>query len=624
MGIGQSLQTALGGLRATQKGIEVTAKNVANANTEGYSRKTLSLTNKVSGDKAFGVQTGAITRQVDRFMQGRVHKEYAEFNRLNVQSQFLDHIDNMFGKPGDAGSLDTIVNNVNKSLVTLANSPQTSSARQGVVESAGQLASHLRDLSAQVQEMRRTTENQISQEVEKANVAMRNIAKINYQIANSGGQENIADLQDQLDNNIDDLAAIIDIKITESNNGGAQVFTQNGILLVEGNAPTMNFSQKSYIGANNLYSVDQSKSGVGTISIIGGDGSRIDLIQQGSTKSGTLGGLLDLRDNKLVAAQDQLDELAHGLAKAFNTKTVAGEDFTAGINAGKKLDLTGLQNGDVAEFSFKDNATGITHNLSFVKVSDPALLPLSDTATNKANDKVFGIDFTGGDAAVKTQIEAAIASVNANFTVTNTGSEIQIVDDGGGNQVDVLGFNAQQTVTGVQGEGAALNLFVDLGDYGEKNYTGSLENGGQKRGFAGRIALSNAIKKDNSLLVKETTTTDMGSQVRPADLLKKFANTNYTFSADSGIGSSNSPFSGSIDDFTRQVVAKQTALSGANKTQKQSQELLLGALKGKMEASTKVNVDEEMANLLNLQTSYAANARIVSVIKELMDMLIRM
>lgn len=625
MGLGQSINNALGGLRATQAGIELASRNVSNANTEGYTKKSLSLINNVVGDKSFGVQIGAVTRQVDRFLQGKVRAEYSEFNMLDVKTPFLDYIDNLFGKPGADGSLDVVVNNVSQALVDLANDPQQGAARQQVVENADFLASHLREMSAQIQAMRQDAEHMIAQEVANANNALMQIARINHELTINGSRGGLADLKDQLDNHVDDLAAIFDIKTIEDSNGAVRVYTKSGTLLADQNASRLEFDEHPNITAQQLYSRTDAERSVGTIVIDNGSGGGIDLLLQGSIRGGKVAGLIELRDKILTSAQDQLDELAHGMAMAFNTIHNEGTAVTSGADTGFKLDISAMSDGNVVEFNYKDNATGFNHTISFVKVSDASVLPLADTVTANGADTVYGIDFSGGLASVQAQIAAAITGENPNFTVTLvSGTDIQILDDGAGNQVDVLSVNGTQTASGVQGEGSELNLFTDYGDYGEVNYSNSMAGDGQKLGFAARIRVNTEIKNDSTLLVKSTGTTSIGDQTRPADMLKLFTETSFYFNANSGIGSQSAPFSGTIDSFTRQVVSDQTSKIGRHTSLRDNQELLLSALNGRLEAKTKVNVDQEMADLLVLQTAYNANARIVSVVKELMDALMRM
>ncbi|MBL1242401.1 MAG: flagellar hook-associated protein FlgK [OCS116 cluster bacterium] len=626
MGLGQSISNALGGLRATQMGIEVAARNVANADTEGYTKKTLALDSNVVGNKGFGVSIGAVTRQIDRFLQARVRTEYSDFNDLNVQTEFLQYIDNLFGKPGADGSLDTIVNSVGSALVGFVNAPQLDASRQELIESSEYLASHLRDISSQVQDMRQNAEHMIAQEVDRANIAMDNIARISHQLTTYPRGDGTADLQDQLDNQIDDLSAILDIKVfADGKNGAVKVFTASGLALVDGTANRLVFDERANITATHLYNEDDDLRRVGTITLETGTDTPIDFIQTGTIKSGKLAGLLKMRDDVLVNAQDQLDELAHGLASVFNTIHTDGTAVTAGANEGFKLDLSGLSDGNIVEFDYKDNATGYSHKISFVKVSDPTLLPLKDSFTANGTDKVFGIDFSGGMASVQAQIAAAITGENPNFNVTLVGgTDIQILDDGGPDLVDVIGVSGQETATGLQGQGTEMNFFKDWDGNSQENYTNNLDGFGQKRGFASRIRLNDALKDDNTLLIKYSTTTSLGDQTRPADLLKKFTETQFSFNANSGIGTQSSPFSGTLGSFTQQVVADQTSRIDRHSRMAENQEMVLSAMNARMESKTKVNVDEEMAQLLVLQTAYAANARIVSVIKELMDTMMRM
>ena len=99
-----------------------------------------------------------------------------------------------------------------------------------------------------------------------------------------------------------------------------------------------------------------------------------------------------------MKAQAQVDQFAASMSSALSDKTTAGTAAPASVlpQAGYDLDLTGLQSGNVIHVTYKDNTTGITHNLSIVRVDDPSVLPLSNTATLDPNDEVLGINFAGG------------------------------------------------------------------------------------------------------------------------------------------------------------------------------------------------------------------------------------
>lgn len=621
MGLSQSISNTLSGLRATQAGIDVVSRNVSNAETEGYTKKTQTLGSKVSGGRGTGVSIGPVTRQVDSFLQTNLRTEYSDYKNLSVQTEFLEYVDNLFGEPGADGSLDKIVNDVASSLTTFANSPQSKAASQELIEGSDYLASQLRDMSSGVQDMRQSAETMINQEIDRANVAMENISRISHQLRSNGSGNGLADLQDQLDREIEDLAEIINIKvIPDGNNGAVKIFAANGLALVDGAPGRLEFDAKFNLSAHHLYNKDADLRGVGTITLLTASGKPTDLIHTGSIKSGKLAGLLEVRDDILVNAQDQLDELAHSLASAFNTIEKSGTAVATDANTGFSLDISDLSDGNVVEFDYRDNVTGYSYTISFVKVSDAAALPLDDSATAKGNDKVYGIDFSGGLDAVRAQIADAIANENPNFSVTLVdGTDLQILDDGDANLVNVAGLTGKQTAKGVQGQGTELNYFVDWNGARQENYTNSLNGNTQKRGFSSRIRVNGELLGDSNLLVKFTAGTELGDQSRPEDLLAKFTKASFAFNANSGIGTKSSPYSGTLVDFAQKVVANQTSQIARHADLEESQKMVVSAMNARLEEKTKVNVDEEMAQLLNLQMAYAANARVVSVIKELMD-----
>ena len=67
-----------------------------------------------------------------------------------------------------------------------------------------------------------------------------------------------------------------------------------------------------------------------------------------------------------------------------------------------------MKPGNVVHVTYKDNTTGVTHNLSIVRVDDPSVL-LGNNATLDPSDEVVGVDFSGGMASVVSQLNARSA-----------------------------------------------------------------------------------------------------------------------------------------------------------------------------------------------------------------------
>jgi flagellar hook-associated protein 1 FlgK len=98
---------------------------------------------------------------------------------------------------------------------------------------------------------------------------------------------------------------------------------------------------------------------------------------------------------------------------------------------------------------------------------------------------------------------------------------------------------------------------------------------------------------------------------------------NLEFTPQSGIGTSDAPFSGSLPAFLRQVMSQQGEAAAAAESLQQGQAVVVKSLQARFNDNAGVNVDQEMAHLLNLQNAYAANARVLSAVREMLDTLMQ-
>ena len=258
--------------------------------------------------------------------------------------------------------------------------------------------------------------------------------------------------------------------------------------------------------------------------------------------------------------------------------------------------------------------------MTLVRVDDPSVLPLANSVTAAPNDTVVGIDFSGGLASAITQINTAFASTG--MTASNpSGTTLEILDDGAANTVNVDSVSATATATSLAGGSAELPLFTD----GSTLYTGAITAAGSESvGFAARIAVNAALAADPSGLVSYQAGTAAGDSTRPDFIYRQLTGTSLVFSPNTGIGTTAAPFSGSLTTFLRQVISQQGEAASSADNLKQGQDVVLSTLQQRFNDSSGVNVDQEMANLLTLQNSYAANARVMSTVKAMLDTLMQM
>ena len=207
------------------------------------------------------------------------------------------------------------------------------------------------------------------------------------------------------------------------------------------------------------------------------------------------------------------------------------------------------------------------------------------------------------------------------YVSNERGNSVTVLDDGTGTN-SVTSLSASITNTAATGSTAELPLFVD-GSAGTP-YTGAFDSGSQRIGFARRISVNKAVIADPSTLVQYNSTILTGDATRPQLLLDRLTKTQFSAPPDTGIGGSARPFTGTVASFAQAVVATQGRNVETAKSVNDGQQIVVNSLVDKTKAISGVNIDTEMSNLLALQNAYAANARVMSTIKDMLTTLMNM
>ena len=605
MGLSTALGTALSGLKASQKGLELVSANVANSQTVGYTRKSLVSSADVVGGQVVGVRTDTIRRELDLYLQRQLRTESAGSAYAGARADYLDRLQTIFGTPGGELSLDTATSDFSASLDALATSPDDVSARGSVLAQAQVLAQSLNNASTDVQDLRAQADQQMADGVNAANEALQSIDQITEQIVRAQARgESTADLLDQRDAAIDTLSGFMDVRVDDLGRGEIRVSTSGGLPLYDGAAAQLSFKPAGTVSAETSYE-NGKLSGV---LLTRPSGQSIDLLAQGQLRSGQLKGLAELRDKTLPQAQTQLDEMAANLAQALNTNVVDGTAITGGVS----LSTEGALPGDRLSVAY--TAGGQQRSITIVNVGDASKLPLADSLTANPDDMVVGVDFSSPTAAA--DIQAALSAKGVSMTVAASTDGFSIT---GGAGVTVTGGQSRLTATALSGDGLALPVFVD--GSGAVPYSGSLDGGDQRAGFAGRITVNSALLADPSKLTLYASGTAQSDASRP-DFLRDALGTDRSFSTDTGIGGTSQPFTGSIVDFAQAAISSQARASATATRVSEGQSLVVSSLTDRYTDSAGVDVDAEMGNLIQLQTAYSANARVMSTVKEMLDMLL--
>jgi len=611
MGLTTALSSALTGLRATQTSLAVTAGNIANADTDGYTRKIAALTAVVAGGHTVGVRASTIQRALDLTLQAQFRSAAATATYADLTATYAGRLDTAFGTPGGLTALDTLFSNFTTSLQGLSTTPDSATAQIGVISAGQALAQQLNALTQQVQSMRSEAEAGISQAVDTVNAALANIKDVNDRImAQSVNGDPPAALLDERDQYISQIAQMMDIRVLNSNGANVAIMTASGQVLFDGVPSKLFFNSHGTLSAES----NTGNGGVGTLTLVSA-GQPVDLFQSGAIRSGAIAAYRDLRDTILPQAQSQLDALAEYLSLQLSGERVDGSATSSGGADGFDLDLNGLLSGNPIKLSYSESGT--PKRVAFIRVDNPATLPLSNLATADSGDTVYGIDFSGGMASVVAQIQAALG---ASFSVSNTGDVLTILDDGAAGTIDISSLTATRTTTGVADGTVALPFFVDDAN---ALYTGAFDGGSKRTGYAGRIAVNASLAANPSALIAYASGISSGDASRPNAILQRLTDATF-FSSDTGIGSATTPFKGGAADFIRQVLAMRGAMAESTAARRDTQEVAINAINDRMSQTSGVNIDDEMAHLVEIQNAYAANARVMTAIREMLDMLMRM
>jgi flagellar hook-associated protein 1 len=617
MSLIQALSTAMSGLSAAQAGLTVTAGNIANVGTPGYVVRTPDLI-ETSAGSGVGVQSDAINRELDRFVQRQLRTETSGGAYADLRANFFQQLQQTYGQPGSSAAFDALFNSFTGAVQALSTSPDSSSARAAVLSSAQMLAGQVNSMTAGIQGLRSQADQGIAADVELANQALARIADANRQLAaNPSSDSTAAALADQRDQAIDRLAKLMDIRVVVGGNNQVSVFTGSGYQLVGAEASQLAYTPSGSVTATEQWSADPSKRTLDSIRLISPGGDSTDLLTNGAIRSGELAAYVGMRDQTLVAAQQQVDAFAAQLARALSDRTTAGSPVTSGGQSGFTVDTANLLPGNTITLSFTD-ATNTSRKVTIVRVDDPGALPLPPSGD--PNAAVIGVNFSAGMSSVVTQLNAALGGQGLQFS-NPSGAILQVLNAGPGTTVNSAAATA--TVTTLASGSAQLPLFTD----GPAPFTGAITaDGNRATGFAGRIAVNAAVLADPSKLVVFQTAppTPSGDATRPNFIWNQLANALIEFPAPNGLGIANVPFNGTLGAFASQVISQQSqAASGADNL-KQGQDIVVNALQQRFQQTSGVDIDSEMSRLLTLQTAYGANARVMATVKQMMDTLLQL
>jgi flagellar hook-associated protein 1 FlgK len=581
MSLTLSLQTALSALKYNQAALQVTANNVANANTEGYSRKITSPISQMIDGKGAGVLVSDITRQVNDNLIRDLRSQTSEFNRLDARLEFLKQVQGMFGSLASNSSLSANIANLSTKIEALATSPGDTSSQKSLITSAVALAQQFNDMSNNIQTLRTDTDQQITAAVATLNADLKNIQDLNVRIAKSVSlSESTAQLEDQRDIAIAKVAKQLDITTFGRSTGETVVMTRGGRVLVDTSAATLAHTPVSGLSAGITYPA--------TINALTLDG--IDITTE--INGGRIAGLIDMRDTTLVKLQAEIDTLAGQLRTQVNAIHNDGVGFPAPNT------LTGTRT--VAGGDALAGPAG-TVRIAVVDANGNAVAAPLDLALGALADVTAVVNAING------------SGLGANITASLVGGKLVISAD---NAAHSVAINEGTSVLG----GTGFSHFFGLNDFFIGDPSVSLARNIAVRAdiVTNPQFLSRGELTEAALATGQAAITTGGNSV--IQRLAGIFTSDITFTASGNLPPSTIKFS----EYATLILSGSANDAAQVEEAKNFRKAVLDDVTFRAQSISGVNVDEEMANLVILQNAFAAASRVISVTSELMDVLLQL
>lgn len=349
---------ARSGLSSAQAGLSIVGNNLNNALTPGYSRQTLLLGE--AGGKAtsygffgYGVQIDGVQRAYDGFINNQVRNSNSEFSALGSRYQNVSQIDDMFGDTSN--NISKAFGGIFEAMQKMSSNPSGIAERQETYAQFNSISYKFRNDSKTLDGLEKSTNTQISQSVDDINSCAQQLANINSEIDKIYAQTGTlpADLLDQRDLLLDKLSGQVDIRVNENRETGrVDVTLANGLTLVNGDKAYALEARPS-----------PSNPSITEVAYIDASGNALLLDEQKFT-GGKLGGLFEFRNNDLVTARNELNQLALQMANEFNTVNALGYD--ADGNPGG--DIFNIP--DPVALANRNNQSDTTLDIAYTNISE--------------------------------------------------------------------------------------------------------------------------------------------------------------------------------------------------------------------------------------------------------------
>jgi len=583
-GIGMVLDIATTALSAQQQSINVTAHNIANVNTEGYSRQSPDLETKqpmmtnglIMGR---GVNVDQVTQAGDRFIENRLMQEKSNLSSSSEMEKYMQVLEGYFNENSDTG-LSTMLTDFWNGWYDISNNPSGAAERSSLYEHSALLAEKFNESGNDLTQVESDLTNAVSSGIETINQITNQIAQLNNQIVGMEADNTANDLRDKRNALVSKLNEYLDVKTFNQSNGSLTIITAKGCTLVQDSS-----------------SYELEMGGSNGDRVIWQDSSGRDVDITDDVNNGKLGGWLDMRDEAVGKYQLDLDALAKEFIWSVNQQHSQGvglEGFSS-VTGSNVVSDTGKGLGTFdSGLDYYDKMIDGAFNLWIYDANGDVVGGSANPITIDAGTTTL-TDLRNKINTAATNISAPItASISDGKLTIDAGSGYTFAfSDDTSNVLAALGINT--FFTGSSAGNMGVNDAIGL----------NLNNiaAGQV-GDDGAIAAGSNV---NALAVTDLQNTKISISQWTCDRIN---------------GNTEGRTTSTIEDYYHSMVGAIGIASASVSRDKTFSETMVNEISSIRDSISGVSLDEELTNLIKYQHAYAAATKLISTSDEMLSTLL--
>ncbi len=581
--LGAVFNIAKSALGAQRYGLDVTAQNIANVNTQGYSRQTpvLEAAQPIFSGSLIvgqGVNTTQVIRTTDQFIETQLMQQRSKMTFSEEMEKYVQVLEGIFNENLET-SLSSMLSDFWNLWHDISINPSGISERTALYEHSILISEQFNSLDGDLTNLETDLTNSMNTGVGEVNRIANEIAQLNGQILEMEAGGNIVnDLRDKRNAMLSELSEYLDVNTFDQANGTLTVVTARGCILVQGNS-----SYGLEIGGDNGDRVRWLSSG----------GAIVDITNH--INNGKLGGWLNMRDEVIAKYKLDFSSLAEEFVWAVNSQHSQG---------------VGLDT-----FSTVMGSYAVTDNAEELGTLDSGL-----NYNNKISDGTFKLWVYDSNGVA----------------VGGAATDIFIDADAGGTSLNSLSSDIDAIAhisTSISMDGK-LNINADPGytfafSDDTSNVLAALGVNSFFKGLsAGSIDVIDTIGSDKNTIAAARVGADGSHASGDNTNALAIADLQYTsydipqWMCDRITGNTKGNLNTTIENYYHSLVGSiGTTASGISSGRVLNEQMVM-RLSNIRDTISAVSLDEEMTNLIKFQSAYEAASKLISIADEMLESLL--